>query len=683
MASPAQPPIHTPNDSAVGNPAQRGLAARLFSKISRLRWVVPFVALLLTMLVVSLIGPKLAQWDEQSANLTWSLADQSRVERRMVIVDIDERSIQAIGPWPWPRSRQAELLEKLDEAGVGLKMLDILFEGGTRDDTRLARALESRVPTVQAQLFSLDPQTTIRSGQLAGALPFGSVCPQPTEKSYGYMASDLPRNPRAAPVHTGHITPLVDPDGTIRQIPTLICHEGRTYATLAVAGLLAATDAQPILRRDNSMLAPEWWLELGAARLPLDSVGHLRVSYQMPRAGFISISAVDVLNGKVPAELLQGAWVLIGATAFGAHDVVPTPLGRAVSGVEVHAQVLSAMLDGRTPYTPQGVSLWNWLIGGIGALFLLAALRLAPRTPYLTLPAVALLALAATFATSAALLLKTHLWLGWITPGLFILLTAALLGMLEFARIRFERELLYRNLASYLPEPVAREIATREPDARVCATRREATVLHADLRNFSAYCEGRPPEETAMVLHLFFTTASRIVEEHGGVVEQMVGDSLLAVWNGSLPCAEHSARALETAEALWRACAPQLPHIDSPEVPPLDLGIGIETGNILIGSFGPAARRTHTVLGEAVTVATRLQALTSELAYPILVGANAAATCRDPKNSGRLLKLGEFLLNGLMRPRTIYALPVDLAPSHLRLVHDAKENRARYPEKRS
>ncbi len=649
--------------------AHRYLAPALLGHPRRLRWAAPLIAALITLLIVTFTGPRLTQWDEQSANLTWNLTDQARAERRIVIVDIDERSVQAIGHWPWSRARQAELLEKLDAAGVSLKMLDILFEGNTHDDARLAKALESNTPTVQAQLFSLDPQTTLRSGVLTGELPFGSVCPQPSEPAHGYMASNI-RLAGPTPghtVHTGHITPLVDPDGAIRQVPALICHEGKTYATLAIAGLLAATDDLPVLRHDDTLLAPPWWLELGGIRLPLDRHGHLRVSYQMPRAGFISVSALDILNGQAPPELLQGAWALIGATAFGARDVVPTPLGRAVSGVEVHAQLLSAMLDNRSPYAPQGAPLWPWLAGSLSTLILLAALRLAPRAPHIILPIATLALLTGLFGITATLLLKAHLWLGWVTPALYTLLTATLLGILEFARTRLERERLYRNLASYLPAPVAREIATREPDAQVCATRREATVLHADLRNFSAWCEGRPPEETAMVLHLFFTTASRIVEEHGGVVEQMVADSLLAVWNGSLPCANHSNRALEAAEALWRACAPQLPHIETPDIPPLDIGIGVETGSVLIGSFGPAARRTHTVLGEAVTIATRLQALTGELAYPILTGAHVAAARRD---TGGLQRLGDFLLTGLTRPHTIYALPVELTPSHLKLVHD-------------
>lgn len=647
----------------------RAITAGLLQRPFLLRLSALLAATALTLVVAGLWAPQLSQWDELSASLSWRMADQQSTERRLVVVDIDEKSIQAVGSWPWPRARQAELLEKLDQAGVGLKILDILFEGPNQDDARLSRALASPVPTVLAQLFSLSPEPPVHSGRLAGALPF-ATCPSATERAYGYMATDAGIASALAghaSTFAGHITPLVDSDGAIRRVPALICHDGKTYASLVIAGAIAASDAEPLLRPGASLLDPPWWLELGGMRLPLERAGHLRVSYEMPRAGFVSVSAADLLEGRVPTELLQGTWVLVGATAFGARDAVPTPQGRAVSGVEVHAQLLSAMLDERTPYAPLGAPLWPWLAGGLSALLLLAMVRLAPRSAAMVLPAVAVGNVVALFCLSTFLLLSQRLWLGWANAGLFTVFAATFLAVGEFARVRADRERLYRHLASYLPEPVAREVATQEPCAQVRATRREATVLYADLRNFSAYCTGRPPEETAMVLHLFFTTASRIVEEHGGVVEQMVGDSVLAVWNGSAPCVDHGARALDAAEALWQACSPQLPRIASRQVPPLDLGIGIETGTVLIGSFGPAARRTHAVLGEAVTVATRLQALTGELAQPILIGAAVATARAEP---GRTHRLGDFLLAGLTTPRTVYAVPVEYAPGHLHLVFD-------------
>jgi adenylate cyclase len=196
--------------------------------------------------------------------------------------------------------------------------------------------------------------------------------------------------------------------------------------------------------------------------------------------------------------------------------------------------------------------------------------------------------------------------------------------------------------------------------------------MFVDLRNFSAYCEGRSPEDTATVLHLFYTTIDRIVTQHGGVVEQMVGDSIMAVWNGSTPCADHATRAVQAARQVWTEGVAQLPRVASRKTPPLDLGVGIETGQVMVGSFGPAHRRVHSVLGEAVTIAARLEALTAELAYPILIGPEAV------KQSGTTdtKPLGDFLLAGLSQARKIHALPVAFDSNHLHLVYSVEQDKA-------
>ena len=628
-------------------------------------------ALLLTLAATLLWAPQLRQWDERTGSLAWNFSGGDRQERRVVVVDIDEKSVQALGDWPWPRARMAELLNRLDRDGVGLKLLDVLFEGKRAGDAELAQALASPVPTVAAEVLALGTSHPMRAGQLAGALPF-KACPAASLPAGGYLAPQPGLLSPAALV--GHITPIVDPDGAIREVPALICVDGKTYAALSVAALMAASGGEaPRLAPGRSLLGPAWWLTVGGERLPLDGRGRFRVSYQMPRSGFLSVSAVDVLDGRVPEGLLKGAWALVGATAFGAGDAVATPLGSAVGGVEVHAEALSAMLDGRTPYTPRGAPAWPWLAGAATTLLLLLTLRFSRRGAGLALPAAAALALALLFGVHAWLLLAAHLWLGWVTPALYTLAAASLLGGTELVRTRFERERLFQNLSSYLPEAAARRVALQGPSAQVHALRREATVLFVDLRNFSAYCEGRPPEETATVLHLFYSAATRVVESHGGVVEQMVGDGLMAAWNGSSPCADHGAHALAAAEELWRVLGEQLPNRSSRRTPALDVGMGLESGTVLVGSFGPAGRRVHTVLGETVTVAARLQAMTGELAYPILLGPQLTEATQPPT----AVDLGKFLLPGLSTPRTLHALPVEYDQHRLRLAYEAEgEQRA-------
>jgi len=396
------------------------------------------------------------------------------------------------------------------------------------------------------------------------------------------------------------------------------------------------------------------------------------VSYQMPRTGFVSVSAVDVLNGQVPEGLLKGVWALVGSTAMGAGDAVATPQGGAVGGIEVHAQLLSAALDSRTPVVPVWAKAWPWASGLVAALVLLALLMWRRPGAAVTVPLAAALNTAGLFAVHTYALLGQHWVLSWGLPLIFVALSASLMLVAEMLRVRFERERLFHNLSSYLPEGAARKVAFAGPSAQVQAQRQEATVMFVDLRNFSAYCEGRSPEDAATVLHLFYTTIDRIVTQHGGVVEQMVGDSIMAVWNGSTACAEHATKALGAATQIWQEGVAQLPRVASRKTPPLDLGIGIETGPVMVGSFGPAHRRVHSVLGETVTIAARLEALTAELAYPILVGPEAVRQSGSTDTKA----LGDFLLAGLSRARKVHALPVEYDANHLHLVYSVEQDKA-------
>jgi len=597
--------------------------------------------------------------EERAGDVLWSASSASspadEVERRFVVVDIDEASLAKLGPWPWPRERLAELSRRLSELGAGAQVYDVVLPESRPGDAELAAEFGRR-SVVLSEIFSLDPNVRPAVGALLGALKSGMpACGPPLPQAIGFIGN-APALAAAAGITAGHITPRIARDGAVRQLPALVCFEGRAYPALGLAALLKAAGAEPAwsLTPGSGWRDPAWRLTnpaLPGIVVPLDDNGDVRLSYRLPRSAFASVSAADVLAGKAPAELFRGTWVLIGATAFGIGDAVPTPQGGAVGGAEVHAQFISALLDARLPHSPRAAPLLRLLLGVVAgaALLLVVGYR---RLPVLGLPVAGALLAAVLFALHAYLLLGGNLWLGWAGPAAFSLLAGVLLAAAEHARARFERERLYGNLASYLPAPVAEEIAFREPTGVIEAERREVTVLFADIRNFSAYCEGRPPEEAAALLHAFFTAATRIVEADGGMVEEFTGDAVMAVWNAPRDCPDHTARALAAAREL-QAHASQLFVKPPPGLEPLALGIGIETGSALVGSFGPAHRRTHAALGESVTIASRLQALTADLAQPILLGEGAAAHLA----AGAVISLGSFLLEGLRSSHLVYAPP--------------------------
>lgn len=639
-------------------PRPLALSLRINSRVARI--VILWIALLVALAAMFLAARPLSQWEAQLSDKAWGLWPDTTPEERVVIVAIDEPSLSEIGAWPWSRETLAALATRLEAEGVALQLYDIVLPEARPGDEALANTL-STLPAVLAQVPQLAPASTLRSGHLGDPLP-GVRCQAPITETTSFLGnhsafSALPK---------GHITPRIDADGVMRHQAPLLCVNGRVYPSLALRGLLYA--AYPAGIESNALqLTPgrqlesgrltsaPWNLSLNALGLnvPLNAQGDMRLSYRADPQVFNVVSASDVLNKRVPEGWLDNAWVLIGATAFGLGDYLPSPHAAMTPGVELQARLLTSLLDQRIPYTPRMAPLLQAAIMLASALFLLGVAASAGRVSDFGLPVAGMALPLVLLAAHYTMLLHFNLWIGWLLPALFAALASALLLLLEYGRTRLERLRLYANLSSYLPEKVAQEIAYHQPSGAIEATRQALVVLCADLRNFAPLQDALAPEEAAAVLHSFFVMATQIVEAEGGSVHEFKGDSLLATWPQEAQGAE---RAVTAGRRLVQESSALLP-IQLPQgLSPLSVGVGVEQGSALVGSIGPAHRRHHSLLGQPVSLALRIQAMTAELGQPLLVGENAARMLTTPLDDQ-----GSYLLEGIRQPQRLYALmPSDL-----------------------
>ena len=638
-------------------------------------WLLRAVALALSALTVWLLNVQVPQAvtgaEATIGDAFWRLGASSRQERRVVAVDIDEASLREFGPWPWPRSTVAELSSRLARAGVLVQAYDITFSDPRDGDEGLRKTWSTTKP-VLAQLFSLDQAVTPAAGLPAGALS-SAGCPAFAPQAFGqYGTTEALLAARPA---VGHINARVEADGVIRKVPALVCSGGRAYPNLALTLLWRTAQPDPLAATaaaepdwewhtstDHGPLfgafAPAAWLtarSLPGLVVPLDEYGDVRVPYSLSRKAFVSVSAADVLKGVADAAVLKGAVVIVGATAFGAGDTVATPHGSVASGLEVHVQSFVGLLDHRVPYTPTFWSAVQVLaMVAVAALLLVLAVR-RRGVPAKRLPLAGLVIAASCLVAAGLALLQFSLWLPWLSVALFAVLAAVSLATVEHAFSRAQRERLSAHLGAYLPSQVAQRLMLSDPSGSLQVEQRNISVLAADIRNFSAFAAHRPAEETAALLHSFCCLAVDVVEQHGGVVENVVGDSVLAVWNAGPDCADHPARALAAARELVAVTrlllASSRPITEHGPEQPLALGIGLETGMAIVGSFGPVRRRAHAALGEPVSVAHRIQQMTADLSIPILVGPHMAALL--PANG--LDPQGEYLLEGLSKHYPLFA----------------------------
>lgn len=617
-------------------------------------WHVPLISFVLAAGVWALLSATFPQTlrilEEHAGDWVWRFSASSERERRIILVDVDEPSLRQLGPWPWSRTRLAELSDRLNAQGASLQIFDIVFPSPAAGDDVFLRSLKKNQAVI-GQVFALESDTGAATGQPAGALPW-AACPPGMPVAQGYIANH--GGFETLPV--GHLTPKIETDGVIRQQPAIICSEGKPYPALFISALREALGRPDVnIQAGRGLLGPAWRLQgasLNQDGLPLDTAGQVRIPWQLRPESFISLSAADVLAGRIPNGLLDNAWVLVGSTALGLNDRIATPFGGSGAGLVVHAQLLHGVLEDQLPVTPRNALLFQLLAGILCSALLIMVVSYRPGRPVLLIVG-ALASITLLAAIKAWLLVRYAVWLEWVAVAYYVALLAIALGLVDHLRSRMERDRLYNHLASYLPASVAAALVQQDPSDTIDASRANITVLFADIRNFSSYCETNPPEASTAVLHAFFSMITRVVEQHGGQVESFQGDAVLAVW-GTAGQGPEPQKALNAALEVVHASLALLPPPAEEDLAPLDVGIGLETGVATVGSFGLARRRTHLAIGHPVTTAARLQDMTADLAHPILIGEGMAAALGDH----RLNSQGTFLLEGLKSPCHVYAYPL-------------------------
>ena len=336
---------------------------------------------------------------------------------------------------------------------------------------------------------------------------------------------------------------------------------------------------------------------------------------------------MDILNGNFEEDTLDNVLVLVGATAFGLDDIVPTHI--AVIHLVLSYKLVCYQVFSMGKYlSPSGKGLIGVVISSSSWHKLFLAVRRG-RYAMLGLPVMVIGAPFIALGIHGFALINYSLWIGWIGTALFGSLVSSILLIVEHARVRIERSRVVQNLISYLPAETAQRVAFESPSSLIQAERSSVTLLSADLRNFSAIGERRPPEESAAILHYFFTKINQIVERHGGRIHEYKGDSVLAVWDGDgvAPASDALNASIEIEREINSTL---LNEIGVEGLEPLAVGIGIEQGPVLRGSIGPAMHGAHTLCGETVSVALRIQEMTADLSYPILIGEVAARYLRCP-----------------------------------------------------
>ncbi|MGQ9686189.1 MAG: CHASE2 domain-containing protein [Thiobacillaceae bacterium] len=638
------------------------------------------------------------------------------VDERIAIVDIDERSLREVGRWPWSRDKTARLTRTLfEQYGVAAVGFDIVFaepdqSSGLPVLDRLARGELAAEAGFRALLERLRPKLDY-DAQLASALGAGPTVlgyyfglPGETERVGALPrpvmdCSELHRlGVRATKLtsYHGNLKVLQEQahgagffnahpefDGVMRRIPVLIDLDGQCYGSLALVTAQAAMGSEQGKVWPGSGLKPPG-LDLAGLIIPLDAQGRALIPYRTPGA-YRYIPAVDVLQGAAPAADLEGRVVLIGSTAPGIMDLRVTPTEKAFPGVEIHASLISGILDGTIPWEPVGMRYYEaGLVAGLGLLLAAVLPLLAPLWAAALTLLIAGLLVAADLYAWYALHMQVPVAASLLTVvGLFVLNMSY--GFFVEARSKAQ---ITRLFGQYVPPELVDEMAKDPARYSLRGESRVMTVLFSDIRDFTSISEGLEASQLADMLNVYLSHMTRLIQARKGTIDKYIGDAIMAFWGAPVSDEQHARDGVLTALAMQSTLVELNPVLEARGWPPVRIGVGVNTGRMSVGNMGSEFRMAYTVMADAVNLASRLEGLTKQYGVGVLVGEATRAACPDIS----FMFVDRVRVKGKAQPVSIYeplGVTAELSADRLAAaqafeaaVHDYHERRWDEAEKR-
>ena len=595
------------------------------------------------------------------------------LDDRIIIVDIDEKSLAEVGRWPWGRNKLAELTDELfdrqkialmgfdvvfaeSDESSGLKRLNELAQKELRDqpgfieklrqlqpsldyDAMFARSLEKR-PVVMGYYLTSD-----RDGRTSGVLPAPVMTKESLQgrpisfTTWNGFGSNIASLASAAPM-AGHFNPIAEGDGVVRSLPLIAEFKGQYYESLSLA-MFRMLAGSPIVAPGfpkERFLARSYQglvgiqLKLGGKvlEIPVDE----RVSSLVPFRGFGGpsggsfryVSAADLLSKALPAGQLKDKIVLVGTTAPGLQDLRVTPVSEIYPGVEAHANVISGLLDGKVLVKP------DYAIGYEVLMLVLAGLILAFALPIVSATRAVILSFV-VISILAAMNFWLYLGYGLVLPlagALTMAITAFALNMSYgyFVESRSKRELA-DLFGTYVPPELVDEMVKDAASYNMQATSREMTVMFCDMRGFTKMSETMEPIQLQALLTGVFSRLTGLIRNNRGTIDKYMGDCVMAFWGAPVETPEHAHLSVKSAMEMANEVRAINEDHRARGLPEIGIGIGVNTGVMCVGDMGSNIRKSYTVIGDAVNLGSRLEGLSKIYGVDIVVSESARKMAPD------------------------------------------------------
>ncbi|MHB9155746.1 MAG: CHASE2 domain-containing protein, partial [Endomicrobiales bacterium] len=508
----------------------------------------------------------------------------------VVIVAFDEESFKHLGRWPWPRKLHGEVVERLRRAGASGIIFDMLLPEPDLEhpdsDRYFSRALLRSKSVVLASFFQYDNE----------GKPIEFLLPIKT----------FLNNSR-----TGFTNVVPELDGICRKIPLFKEYNTEIVPSLALAGLSVSLGKSPEeILRDK--------------RVGYDEFFEMTINFAGGYESFPYYSFFKVLKGEVPPEKFKDKIVLLGGTASGLFDFKPVPFSPTFPGVEIHANTISNILLNNY-LRPWPVWLTFLLILGFAALPVLVLNRFSP----LQAGGAVLLALAGYFAVTYVLFVSRFVYAEFVAPAAS--LSLSYIGVLFYRFMNEEREKRWikKTFSHYLSSSVLESILADPGRLRLGGQRENLSVLFSDIRGFTTISEGLRPEDVVELLNEYLSKMVEVVFMHDGTLDKFIGDAVMVFWGAPIPQADHPRKAVLCAIDMIEELKKLQEKWKTEGRAVIDIGIGINTGDMVVGNMGSKDKMEYTVIGDNVNLGSRLEGLNKEYKTHIIIADSTYQFVKD------------------------------------------------------
>ena len=642
--------------------------------LSHLWAVCGVVALVLAALALYLADPialqnlRLAQFDQLQR---WHPRTYTPVPVR--VVDIDEASLQAYGQWPWPRTRVADLVERLHRAGARVIALDVLLSEPDRN-APAAMAQLWNDPKASAALAQLpDPDQTLANRLSTSPVVLGSSLARQTVGTATAPPTTAPPLPyrmvssgdpaasawlqhfdtalwplpllAATAKGVGALNAAPDADGVVRRVPLLLRVDTTTVPSLSAEALRVAQGAHNYLLRGHAAGMQD--LRMGALTVPTNAQGEIWLHYTQPHAARV-VSAAQVLNGTVAADQLQGHVVLVGSSAAGLMDVRSNPLGQQMPGVLAHALAVEQMLLGHHLQRPSWATGLEALVLLVGALVLgLLGLGLSARWA-----AVALLAaLGTTWGGAWYAFVHAQLLLDAVNPTWAMLLVFGLASGVHHWVGERQQRWLRTAFARYVSPNRVEHLVAHPEQLLLGGQRKVCSFVFTDLAGFTPLLEASDPAQVVGLLNDYLEAMLVIVFKHEGTLDRFVGDAMVVLFSAPVVQADHQQRALDCAVEMDTFATAYARRLQASGVPWGLTRIGVHSGEVIVGNFGGKTLFDYRALGDPINTAARLEGVNKHLGTRVCVSAALLQGCQGVP----VRAVGRVLLKGKSQDLEVFA----------------------------